>query len=95
MNIKETAIKGIGLFRNNWKTPPEGRYMSIKEITSLSVGGIGVKLIVHCISQMIIATNNTMPNTKLISDPINDFLLAIINPPFLLIIAQQNSSFKF
>lgn len=78
MNIKETAIKGIGLFRNNWKTPPEGRYMSIKEITSLSVGGIGVKLIVHCISQMIIATNNTLLGNTIGIDAKSLYVIYII-----------------
>ena len=78
LNIKETAIKGIGLFRNNWKTPPEGRYMSIKEITSLSVGGIGVKLIVHCISQMIIATNNTLLGNTIGIDAKSLYVIYII-----------------
>lgn len=60
MNIKSTVSNALGLVRNNWKAPPEGRYMSIKEITSLSVGGIGVKLIAHCINQMIITTTNSL-----------------------------------
>ena len=60
LNIKETIAGGIKLVKNNWKTPPEGRYMPIKEIASLSVGGIGVRLIAHCINQMIISTTNTL-----------------------------------
>ena len=46
--------------RAYWKAPPKGRYMSFKEIASLSVGGIGVKFIVYCISQMVIAVGNTL-----------------------------------
>lgn len=78
LNIKETANKAIGLFKNNWKTPPEGRYMSIKEITSLSVGGIGVKLIVHCINQMIIATNNTLLGNTIGIDAGSLYIIYII-----------------
>ncbi len=78
MNIKQTANNALGLFRNNWKTPPEGRYMSIKEITSLSVGGIGVKLIVHCISQMIIATNNTLLGNTIGIDAKSLYIIYII-----------------
>ena len=78
MNIKETVNKALGLFKNNWKTPPEGRYMSIKEITSLSVGGIGVKLIVHCISQMIIATNNTLLGNTIGIDAKSLYIIYII-----------------
>lgn len=78
MNIKETANKAIGLFKNNWKTPPEGRYMSIKEISSLSVGGIGVKLIVHCIGQMIISTNNTLLGNTIGIDAKSLYIIYII-----------------
>lgn len=60
MNIKNTAMNVINMFRNNWKTPAEGRYMSLKEIVSLSGGGIGVKFVVYCVSQMIISTGNTL-----------------------------------
>ena len=60
LNIKETVADGLKLVKNNWKTPPEGRYMPIKEIASLSVGGIGVRLIAHCINQMIISTTNSL-----------------------------------
>ena len=60
MNIKAKVSDALGLVKNNWKTPPEGRYMSIKEIASLSVGGIGVRLVAHCINQMIISTTNTL-----------------------------------
>ncbi len=60
LKIKQTIANGFYLVKNNWKTPPEGRYMSIKEIASLSVGGIGVRLIAHCINQMIISTTNAL-----------------------------------
>ena len=46
--------------RTYWKTPPEGRYMTFKEIGALSFGSMGVKFIVYCISQMIIAVGNAL-----------------------------------
>lgn len=79
LNIKNTVNNVLGLFGNNWKTPPEGRYMSIKEITSLSVGGIGVKLIVHCINQMIIATNNTLLGNTIGIDASSLYIIYIIS----------------
>ena len=43
--------------RTYWRHPAKGRYMSFREILSLSVGGIGQKLVVWCIGQMIIMTS--------------------------------------
>ena len=50
----------IKLIKNNWKTPAEGRFISLKEIFSLAVGGIGVKFIVFCVSNMIITIGNSL-----------------------------------
>ena len=79
MNIKAKAASVLSLFRNNWKTPPEGRYMSIKEIASLSVGGIGVRLIAHCINQMIISTNNALLGNTIGIDAQTLYILYILS----------------
>lgn len=79
LNIKETISSGLNLVRNNWKTPPEGRYMSIKEITSLSVGGIGIRLIAHCINQMIISTTNTLLGNTIGIDAKTLYILYILS----------------
>lgn len=43
--------------------------MSYKEIASLSVGGIGVRFIVYCVSNMIIAVGNTLIGNTIGIDP--------------------------
>ena len=58
--MKDKAGRLIREFRQYWHTPPRGRYMTFKEIASLSVGGIGVRFIVYCISQMILSVGNTL-----------------------------------
>lgn len=60
MNIKERAKSLLGSARLYWKRPPQGRYMTYKEILSLSVGGIGVKFIVYCVNNMILSVGNTL-----------------------------------
>lgn len=60
MKIINKAKGFITSFSAHWKTPPEGRYMSNREILSLSFGGIGVRFIVYCVSNMIIAIGNTL-----------------------------------
>ena len=77
--MKAKILSILNLFRNNWKTPPEGRYMSIKEITSLSVGGIGVRLIAHCINQMIISTTNTLLGNTIGIDAQTLYVLYILS----------------
>ena len=52
--MKDRIIKLLEDVKLYWKVPPKGRYMSFKEIASLSFGGIGVRLIVYTISQMMI-----------------------------------------
>lgn len=68
--IKDTVISVGTSFKNNWKTPPEGRYMTFKEIASLSGGGIGVRAITYCVSQMILSTGNSLIGNTIGIDPI-------------------------
>ena len=43
-----------------WKVPPKGRYMPYKEIISYSSGGMGVRLIVFLVQNMILGVGNTL-----------------------------------
>lgn len=79
MNITRKAKDLLLTVKKNWKTPPEGRYMSIKEIASLSGGGIGVRLVVHCISQMIISTGNTLLGNTIGISPNALYIIYIIS----------------
>lgn len=79
MKIKESVKKAVSAVRNNWKTPPKGRYMTYKEILSLSVGGIGVKFIVYCIGQMIISTGNALLANTIGIDPVPLYVIYLIS----------------
>ncbi len=63
----------------NWKTPPKGRYMPFKEIASLAVGGIGVRFIVYCVSNMIISIGNTLIGNTIGIDPSAMYVIYIIS----------------
>ena len=72
-------IKGLpSLLRQYWKTPPKGRYMSYKEIASLSGGGIGVRFVVYCFAQMMLSTNNTLIGNTIGIDPTALYIIYII-----------------
>lgn len=79
MNIKDTVSKAVSTVKNNWKTPPKDRFMTYREIVSLSVGGIGVKFIVYCIGQMIISTGNALLANTIGIDPIPLYIIYIIS----------------
>lgn len=60
MIVKEKIATGFENLKLYWSRPPHGKYMSIKEIFSLSVGGIGVKFICYAVQLMILSVGNTL-----------------------------------
>ena len=69
----------LGNFKKHWSVPPKGRYMTFKEIASLSFGGIGVKFIVYCINQMIIVVGNTLIGNTIGIDPAALYVIYILS----------------
>lgn len=60
MGLKKQISSGVSKLKLYWKTPPKGRYMSFKEIASLSIGGMGVKFICYPVQLMILSVGNTL-----------------------------------
>lgn len=69
----------LSSIRDNWKTPPPGRFISFKEIASLAVGGIGVKFIVYCVSTMILSVGNTLIGNTIGIPPSSIYFIYIIS----------------
>lgn len=69
----------IKMLRSNWKTPAEGRFIPLKEIVSLAVGGIGVKFIVYCVSNMIISIGNSLIGNTIGIPPTAVYIIYIIS----------------
>jgi Na+/melibiose symporter-like transporter len=69
----------IKMLKTNWKTPAEGRFIPLKEIVSLAVGGIGVKFIVFCISNMIISIGNSLIGNTIGIPPTAIYVIYIIS----------------
>ena len=76
MDKVKKVLKDLKTF---WKQPPKGRYMSFKEIISLSVGGIGQKFIVYCVNQMIISIGNVLIGNTIGIDPAAMYVIYIIS----------------
>ena len=79
LRIINKSLSLLKTVKNNWKNPPEGRYMPFKEIVSMSVGGIGVKFIVYCVSNMIISIGNSLIGNTIGIDPSAIYVIYIIS----------------
>lgn len=79
MSIKDKITGFLKTAKTHWRTPPEGRYMSYREILSLSGGGIGVRLIVWAYGQMIISIGNTLIGNTIGIDPQSLYVIYIIS----------------
>ena len=79
MKIKEMVINFFSSLKKYWKKPPDGRYMSYKEIFSLSTGGIGVRIITYCFGQLIISTGNSLLGNTIGIDPMPLQIIYVIS----------------
>ena len=61
-----------------WQKPMPGRYMSYKEIFSLSMGGMGVKFIVFCVQNMILGVGNTLIGNTIGIEPTPLYVLYLL-----------------
>ena len=53
--------------------------MTFKEIASLSGGGIGVRAITYCVSQMILSVGNSLIGNTIGIDPIPLYIIYVIS----------------
>lgn len=60
VNVKKIASEGVEKLKLYWNKPPHGRYMTFKEIASLSIGGMGVKFICYAVQMMLLSVGNTL-----------------------------------
>lgn len=79
MKGKEALASAVHSFRRYWKIAPEGRYMSYKEIFSLSVGGIGIRFIAYCVNNMVIVVGNTLIGNTIGIDPKPLYVIYLIS----------------
>ncbi len=86
MSLKEKAVEGISKVKTYWKTPPEGRYMTFKEIAAYSGGGIGAYMIITMGSACLLSSNNVLLSSALgigATDMYIMYLIAVVANIFL------------
>ena len=78
----ELIDRGRGLLlslKKYWKEPPEGRFVPFKEIAAIATGGMGVRFIVYCVSNMIISIGNVLIGNTIGITPSAMYVIYIIS----------------
>lgn len=79
VKIAGKVKSALSSVKKYWSKPPKDRYMTYKEIVSMSVGGIGVRFIVWCVSGMIVCVGNTLIGNTIGIDPGAIYVIYIIS----------------
>ena len=74
-NVKNTVSK----VRTYWKTPPVGKYMTMKEIVSLAGGGAGVKFIITCVQGVMLAVGNVFIGNTIGIKPMPMYIIYLLS----------------
>lgn len=78
MNLVGMVRGGVSKVKTYWKTPPLGNYMNFKEIVSLAGGGIGIKFIITCVSEVLLSSTNYFVGNTIGISPMNMYLIYVI-----------------
>jgi len=78
MNIKQKVTDTVSNVRTYWKKPPEGRYMTFKEIGAYAFGGIGAYFIIQLGSTLIVSTTNVIVSTAIGVSPSHSYIIYLI-----------------
>ena len=79
MDIRSKISDGVSQLKTYWNKPPQGRYMTFREIVSLSVGGLGAKFVVYCVQYMILGASNTLIGNTIGIAPKEMYLIYLLS----------------
>ncbi len=79
MNLIDKVKGLLHSLKKYWRNPPEGRFVPFREIASIAVGGMGVKFIVYCVSNMIISIGNVLIGNTIGIKPSAMYVIYIIS----------------
>ncbi|MCR5485180.1 MAG: MFS transporter [Clostridiales bacterium] len=79
MSFLARAKNKLGDVGRYWKTPPEGRYMTFREIISYSFGGIGAYFIIQLGSTLIVSTTNIIVSTAIGVGPTDGYIIYLLS----------------
>lgn len=94
--------KGIDMLKNvktYWKEPPEGKYMTFKEIFAYSVGGLGAYSIFTMAQALLLSTTNFIIGNTIGIQPMHIYVMYVIsvvtNIPLTMVRANMVDNVKY
>ncbi len=94
--------KGIGMLKDvktYWKKPPEGKYMTFREIMAYSVGGMGAYSIFTMAQALLLSTTNVIIGNTIGIQPMHMYIMYLIsvvtNIPLTMVRANMVDNVKY
>ncbi|MBO4338314.1 MAG: MFS transporter [Clostridia bacterium] len=78
MAIKQKVVNTLSNVKTYWRRPPEGRYMTFKEIGAYAFGGIGAYFIIQLGSTLIVSTTNIIVSTAIGIGPKHSYIIYLL-----------------
>ena len=78
----ELLQKGVGLLKDvktYWKKPPEGKYMTFREIMAYSVGGFGAYSVFTMAQALLLSTTNVIIGNTIGIQPMHMYVMYLIS----------------
>ena len=98
----ELLNKGIGMLKDvktYWKKPPEGKYMTFREIFAYSVGGVGAYSIFTMAQALLLSTTNVIIGNTIGIQPMHMYVMYLIsvitNIPLTMVRANMVDNVKY
>ena len=80
--IKQYLDKGVGLLKDvktYWTKPPQGKYMSFREIMAYSVGGFGAYSVFTMAQALLLSTTNVIIGNTIGIQPMHMYVMYLIS----------------
>ena len=94
--------KGIGMLKSvktYWKEPPEGKYMTFREVFAYSVGGFGAYSIFTMAQALLLSTTNVIIGNTIGIQPMHMYVMYLIsvitNIPLTMVRANMVDNVKY
>ncbi len=94
--------KGVGILKDvktHWRTPPEGKYMSFREVMAYSVGGFGAYSVFTMAQALLLSTTNVIIGNTIGIQPMHMYVMYLIsvitNIPLTMVRANMVDNVKY
>ncbi|MBQ7542780.1 MAG: MFS transporter [Clostridia bacterium] len=74
-NVRDLRKK----LKSDWRVAPQGRYMPLREIAAVSLGGLGVKFITNTVVTMILSTGNVLIGNTIGIPPMPVYFMYLVS----------------